>query len=46
MAAGREPSEYPLSAGILSALLCLRARQSALTDTFQTISLAQEDIHA
>jgi len=34
---GREESVAPLDAGLLSALMCLKARESALTDTFQKI---------
>jgi predicted dehydrogenase len=36
---GREPSAAPLRAGLLSALTCLKARESAVTDTFQSIDL-------
>lgn len=45
MAAGLEPSRFPLMAGIRSALLCLKARQSAITDTFQRIQVSEDGIH-
>jgi hypothetical protein len=38
VARGAAPSQYPLEAGTLSALLCLRARDSARTATFQPVS--------
>lgn len=34
---GREKSQAPLSSGILSALMCMKAEKSAVTDTFQNI---------
>jgi predicted dehydrogenase len=34
---GEQPSVAPLSAGILSALMCLKAKESAATKTFQEI---------
>lgn len=38
---GKARSKSPLDAGLLSALMCIRATQSSETDTFQTISLRQ-----
>lgn len=35
---GREKSRSPLDDGLLSALMCLKARESAQTGTFQTIA--------
>ena len=37
MIKGQEKSVSPLSAGLLSALMCLRAKESAATNTFQEI---------
>jgi hypothetical protein len=34
---GEEVSTSPLDAGLLSALMCLKARESAVTDTFQSL---------
>ncbi len=46
VANGRCASEFTLEAGILSALMCLKARQSALSNTFQQIVYSEEGIHA
>jgi predicted dehydrogenase len=45
MVAGLEDSKFTLTAGLKSALMCLKARQSALTDTFQRIELSEDGIH-
>jgi hypothetical protein len=34
---GREESKSPIQAGILSALMCLKAAESSRTNTFQEI---------
>lgn len=38
-------SQFDLNAGIFSALMCLRARQSAQSNTFQTIDLSEGKLH-
>ena len=40
------PSAFPLEAGILSALMCLRATQSAETQTFQEIRYSADGFRA
>ncbi|OFX15634.1 MAG: oxidoreductase [Armatimonadetes bacterium RBG_16_58_9] len=39
---GKQPSLAPLSAGMLSALMCLKAKESAATKTFQEIAYATD----
>jgi len=40
---GKGKSRTPISAGILSVLMCLKARRSALSHTFEKIDLAELD---
>lgn len=40
---GKGPSRAPLSAGIMSAFMCLKARASGQTKTFQPINLAERE---
>ncbi|WP_314591600.1 Gfo/Idh/MocA family oxidoreductase [Paenibacillus terrigena] len=44
---GTAESRYPLEDGLLSALMCLKARESATTDTFQSLewSRVREVVH-